>query len=273
MRVTFAVLLLITSPFAACAGDLPFGQFTQTQCVGCHQRETPEAVTDWQKGPHGNRAEPVDCIACHGSRHAKSMARARKSAACVVCHGGDKSIVARSYFTSKHGVIAALEGKSWDWSLPLADANYRAPTCAYCHMHDGSHGLPAKDDATITSCADCHAPRYADRIVESGKRSLKIGELKVQEAEAAIASALGNKGISIAEAQQLQMMADEMRKRALTSLRLGLGHHSPDYQWWYGQAALDGDLIKIKAFITRLRRTKDAAETTDKSSKTNRETP
>ncbi|NQU62105.1 MAG: hypothetical protein HQ512_13325 [Rhodospirillales bacterium] len=43
----------------------------------------------------------------------------------------------------------------------------------------------------------------------------------------------------------------------MKSLRLGFAHHSPDYQWWYGQAALDGDLLRVKAAASRLRRQKN----------------
>ena len=35
---------------------------------------------------------------------------------------------------------------------------------------------------------------------------------------------------------------------------LGVGHQSPDYQWWHGQPALDGDLINIKSMISDLQR-------------------
>ena len=33
------------------------------------------------------------------------------------------------------------------------------------------------------------------------------------------------------------------------NVRLGTGHQSPDYQWWHGQPALDGDLLRIKGII------------------------
>jgi hypothetical protein len=33
------------------------------------------------------------------------------------------------------------------------------------------------------------------------------------------------------------------------NVRLGVGHQSPDYQWWHGQPALDGDLLRIKGLI------------------------
>ena len=39
----------------------------------------------------------------------------------------------------------------------------------------------------------------------------------------------------------------------LRNLRLGAGHQSPDYQWWHGQPALDGDLIRIRNAVSRAR--------------------
>jgi hypothetical protein len=33
-----------------------------------------------------------------------------------------------------------------------------------------------------------------------------------------------------------------------------IGHRSPDYQWWHGQPALDGDLLRIKGALGELRR-------------------
>jgi hypothetical protein len=33
-----------------------------------------------------------------------------------------------------------------------------------------------------------------------------------------------------------------------------VGHQSPDYQWWHGQPALDGDLIRIRDAMDEARR-------------------
>jgi hypothetical protein len=39
---------------------------------------------------------------------------------------------------------------------------------------------------------------------------------------------------------QLDQMIKPVRTGPLRNLRHGHIHHSPGYQWWYGQAALDG---------------------------------
>ena len=256
MRAAGGILFAVVVAGAASAGEIPTGPFTQEACVACHERETPDLVSAWRAGPHGRGSDGSICVACHGARHERSAAKARMNQACVGCHGGEESTVARSYFTSKHGVIARLEGARWDWSQALAEANYRAPTCAYCHMHEGGHGLSAKDEAVRASCSDCHSTRYADVIFEAGERSLKIGSLKVREAETAIRSATESGGLTEKNTKSLDAKLARMREGAFFNLRLGLGHHSPDYQWWYGQAALDGDLIRIKAWITRVNREK-----------------
>ncbi len=254
MRIAICFLFAALVAGTSFAAELPAGSFTNDNCVECHHKETPGLVSAWRAGPHANNEMPDGCVACHGDRHLISMETARKNITCITCHGGEGSTVSRSYFTSKHGVIVKLEEQRWNWSKPLADANYRAPTCAYCHMHEGGHGLAANDEAVDIACNDCHAPRYTEVITQAGKRALEIGSLKVTEAETAIRSFLQRAGVSKANATELEAMASRMRNETLASLRQGLGHHSPDYQWWYGQAALDGDLIRIKARITRLHR-------------------
>jgi hypothetical protein len=45
-----------------------------------------------------------------------------------------------------------------------------------------------------------------------------------------------------------------MQERHLNNLYLGIGHQSPDYQWWHGQPALDGDLLRIRGALDELDR-------------------
>ena len=75
--------------------------------------------------------------------------------------------------------------------------------------------------------------------------------MKLREAEAAAA---GSPDAAVAE------LLDAMRTVTLRDLRLGIGHQSPDYQWWYGHAALDGDLLRIKAALSDLERRRAIAE-------------
>jgi hypothetical protein len=73
------------------------------------------------------------CIACH-TRHAFHLEEARTPEACFTCHMGPDHPNYEAYMSSKHGSIYAARGRDWDWSRPLAEARWDAPTCAYCHM-------------------------------------------------------------------------------------------------------------------------------------------
>lgn len=205
-----ALLLLLLLAFPALADEVPPGPFAEADCLGCHE---------------GMEAKPhAGCLSCHGDRHGR-LPQARKSQACIACHDGP---AARSHQTSKHGVIETLEGRRWDWTKPLAEANQRAPACAYCHRPHGKVDMQAV-------CVDCHSPRFAATVTEGAGRALDIGRLKLEEGRA-----VGGDPAAL--------------EKSFAALRLGLGHHSPDFQWWYGQAALDGDLIRLKADVTRQRR-------------------
>ena len=246
------LLLLLFIGFPARA-EPPSGPFSQTECVGCHGEKTPDLITAWRAGPHGTARTPAGCIACHGERHADSAARARRSETCIGCHDGPGAPAVRSYLTSKHGVIAAIEGGGYDFSRPLADANYRAPSCAYCHLHDGAHGAA---EQTGEACYDCHSPRYADTLVAAGKRGLDVGLMKMREAEDAVAARRRGGKLTSDETKELDAMLRAMRDGALVGLRVGTVHQAPDFQWWLGQAALDGALLRIKARLSRIDRQK-----------------
>lgn len=73
------------------------------------------------------------CIACH-TRHAFNLTEARKPEACYTCHMGPDHPNYEAYMSSKHGSVYAVRGAAWDWKVPLAQATYETPTCAYCHM-------------------------------------------------------------------------------------------------------------------------------------------
>ncbi|NOY64512.1 MAG: hypothetical protein GXO97_03835, partial [Nitrospirae bacterium] len=76
------------------------------------------------------------CTACH-TRHAFSIAEARKPEACGQCHLGPDHPQTEIYEESKHGAIFAAKGEHWNWDVPSGQWGPRdieAPTCATCHM-------------------------------------------------------------------------------------------------------------------------------------------
>ncbi len=217
---------------------------------------------------------PAGCVACHGGRHEKAASRARRDATCIDCHGANNAPEVHSYTTSKHGVLARLE--EHDWQRPLSSANYRAPGCGYCHMHSGNHDIGAVirpwrpgqatgsdereqvQDILRGICQDCHAPRYITNLFDNGERMLDIGRMKVREAALLMQQARARyqpEALEDAETHFLQM-----KQQHLKNLYLGIAHQSPDYQWWHGQPALDGDLVRIRGAIDKARRLKALAE-------------
>ncbi len=75
------------------------------------------------------------CATCH-TRHTFSISEARKPHTCGQCHLGYDHPQIEIYEESKHGNIYDSEGEEWNWSnLPWRPGiDFRAPTCATCHM-------------------------------------------------------------------------------------------------------------------------------------------
>ena len=169
---------------------------------------------------------------------------------CIDCHAGAAE---RSWALSKHGVIATIEaGRN----------RRRAPDCAGCHAVE-AQGTTAKHydarrtraqarEAASESCRACHSPRYTTEQNAAAQRGLAIGEMKRREAEALVAVA--RKELSGGELARIEKLFATLRDDDLRHLRLGLAHQSPDYQWWLGQAALDGSLLRIKSALGEARR-------------------
>lgn len=122
-----------------------------------------------------------------------------------------------------------------------------APGCANCHLHDRDHGdtMDAARGAEVREwvCGGCHAPRYVREQLDAGARLQEVADLKAEEAEHIAAQHPMGGNVSA----DLLVSA---RKHA-RNVRLGAGHQSPDYQWWHGQPALDGDLIRLRDAVAR----------------------
>jgi hypothetical protein len=270
MRRLLCAGLIGFSVMSMAGVPVPAGPFENSACLECHQQHNAELVAAWQQSAHGQTETLVTCVDCHGATHGNAAARARRDTTCVACHGGKDNPVVHSYTTSKHGVLVRLEQDEWDWERPLELANYRAPGCSYCHLHKGNHNVSASvragsameetdaaerervQDAMRAVCQDCHSPRYITRLFDNGEQMLDIGRMKVQEAAAVIEQAEGEfSGVELAAAREHFV---RMQSLHLKNVYLGVGHQSPDYQWWHGQPALDGDLLRIKGAVGELQR-------------------
>lgn len=234
-------------------------------CIECHEKDNPGLISDWRDSVHASTKPVTSCISCHGNLHSETGRFSRQNTTCIDCHGGKKSPAVHSYSTSKHGAIMQMEQNSYDWKKPLAGANYRTPGCSYCHMHEGDHNVDRmlRDKSTnqhITNrdqtlvqkvCQDCHSPRYITQLLDNGESMLKIAHMKVNEANTLIKNA--SKVFTDNELQPAKQIMIKMQQH-LKNVYLGVGHQSPDYQWWHGQPALDGDLLRIKGVISELHR-------------------
>jgi hypothetical protein len=121
------------------------GASDETGCQQCHgvtiqlddtghpTAETYPAAGIGNVYPTG---EVGNCTVCH-SRHSFDIAEARKPDACGGCHLGPDHPDVEIYENTKHGQIFATEGEEWVWDSPPGEwepGDYRAPTCATCHM-------------------------------------------------------------------------------------------------------------------------------------------
>ncbi|MDT8387814.1 MAG: multiheme c-type cytochrome [Thiogranum sp.] len=272
-------ILLMLCSITATAGTRVQGEFENSACLACHDEQDSELVAAWRDSAHGSVETTATCVSCHGNDHAEVASRARRDASCIACHGGPRGPVVHSYTTSKHGVLVRLE--PGDRKQPLSSANYRAPGCAYCHMHSGNHDVATVirswqpeqavavderervQDAQRSVCQDCHAPRYITNLFDNGERMLEIGHMKVREAAALMKQARADhEAAALQDAEQHFL---RMKQQHMKNLYLGVAHQSPDYQWWHGQPSLDGDLIRIRGAIGLLRRLK-ALESVEKNS-------
>lgn len=256
---------LIFSGYAIAEDDVLSlsGVLSNEQCIQCHEKTDVDLIENWRNSLHAKSESPVDCVACHGTAHDSAAIKARQDQLCVDCHGGEKDPVVHSYSSSKHGVLMKIEATRLDWTKPLAMANYRSPGCAYCHMHAAEHdvSLSVRQDIMKESknvqdvmravCQDCHSPRYITRLLENGEAMLEVARKKVREADVLIEQAANE----FTEQQLLPLRQQRLKmQQHMINVSLGAGHQSPDYQWWHGQPALDGDLLRIKAAISELRR-------------------
>ncbi|MBI4540787.1 MAG: c-type cytochrome [Gemmatimonadetes bacterium] len=199
------------------------------------------------------------CIACH-TRHAFNLEEARKPEACFTCHMGPDHPNYEAYMSSKHGSIYAARGRHWDWTRPLPEATWDAPTCAYCHMiyvgDDGaryaSHNMTrkivwgmgvqaalgqvrditatpenqAKRNEMVKVCLICHSEDKARSYLESADAHKLAGDALVLEGQE-ILRGLYEEGLI--EPSHGQVSAGLLRGPRFTAIEMpgGIAFHSP----------------------------------------------
>jgi len=221
---------------------------TPEVCGGCHDKQHGEFLAEARHGfpshvlamdravdaPHfvdKPKAEVQSCVQCHSvatkcdschTRHRFSAAEARRSEACITCHSGPPHPDDETYFASAHGQIYLQEGHEWDWSKPLQKGNYKAPTCAYCHMDEGRHQVAEKSmwkfgikeinpntssnkilrERWVKRCADCHEPQQARQWLKELDIERKSAWEKLYAAESILRSVRFNDAFSPAAGER-----------------------------------------------------------------------
>lgn len=149
-----------------------------------------------------------------------------ENAQCVACHEGITPGIVTDSRASRHAEPESTE--------PIG--------CPDCHGNDHQQlHLP-----TPRVCGACHAPRYVTEQLAAGTRLTEIARAKVREAEEL--AARHPEGATAVSGHL------ESIRRHLANVRLGAGHQSPDFQWWHGQPALDGDLIRLRHTVAHAMR-------------------
>ncbi len=165
-----------------------------------------------------------------------------------------------AYMSSKHGSIYATRGADWDWNRPLSEAQWDAPTCAYCHMlyvDDGgrrytSHNMSKKiiwgmgvqaalgqlEDITqtaesqatrnemIKTCVICHSEDKARGFLESADAHKLAGDALVVEARDILAELYASALIQPGHAQMAAGLLPGPRFSA-TELPMEVAQHWP----------------------------------------------
>jgi hydroxylamine dehydrogenase len=137
-------------------------------CYACHGtvvqvKEGRPVAQTWPNvgigriNPDGSKGS---CSSCH-TRHKFSIAEARKPEACDQCHLGPDHPQIEIYNESKHGTIYHAEANEWDFNPDdrrwQASRDFRAPTCAACHM-SAATGVPGSHDVTERLSWETQAP-------------------------------------------------------------------------------------------------------------------
>jgi len=198
-------------------------------CANCHRQQVQEFHDERRYGFPSHvlameravdakhfvdkpKAEVASCVQCHSvatkcdschTRHRFSAAEARRPEACITCHSGPPHPDDATYFASAHGQRYLAQGADWDWSRPLKQGNYAAPTCAYCHMHQGKHqvadkaiwkfglrevnplnsGNEVRRRAWLGVCDDCHEADWAQAKLRGLDKERKRAWGKLYAAE------------------------------------------------------------------------------------------
>jgi len=225
------------------------------------------------------------CSACH-TRHKFSKSEARKPEACDQCHLGPDHPQIEIYNESKHGTIYHAEGTTWEWD-PVnrpwtAATDFRAPTCAVCHMsaagaqpasHDVTRRLSWEAQAPLTVrpeqftpfpartewqkerkamrevCLQCHGTTWTAGHFENYDRVITLYNDTYYRPIRALMDDLYTMGLLSDETyfdEPLEWEFYEFWHHEGRRARMGTAMMAPDYAWWHGFYELKHRAVTIR---------------------------
>ncbi len=269
------------------------GASAETGCYQCHgvrievdENGKPSNHTYPMSGigniyPNG---EVGNCAVCH-TRHSFSLEESRKPEACGSCHLGPDHPDIEIYENSKHGQIYAAEGETWKWDSDPGDwepGDYRAPTCATCHMsgigdlettHNVSQRLywnawapesePRNSDDPMSSltgdaeagraemkqvCGECHSSTMVDGFFASADDAVKLYNEAYYKPAKAMLDDLADRGLLKDNpwADEFQIVYYYLWHHEGRRARQGALMGGPDWAHWHGFFDLQQDLYRLQ---------------------------
>jgi len=223
-----------------------------------------------RKNPDGTLGS---CSSCH-TRHRFSVVEARKPEACDQCHLGPDHPQIEIYNESKHGTIYHAEGDYWNWAPDdgqwRAGRDFRAPTCAACHMsatdtvahtHDVTERLSWETQAPLTVrpsefkpfpaetdwgierkkmkgvCLQCHSQVWTDEHFANLDRAVTNYNENYFKPIKTVIDSLYEDGFLSAQKyfdEDLEWEFYELWHHEGRRARMGAAMMAPDYAWWHG---------------------------------------
>ncbi len=213
------------------------------------------------------------CTSCH-TRHRFAVMEARKPEACGQCHLGPDHPQIEIYMESKHGDIYTAHGDSYNWNAApgtwTPGVDYRAPTCASCHMsgagpvltsHDVTERLAWETQAPLTIrpsdfkpfpaktnheverqkmkdiCLQCHGDTWVDgHFIRLDKVVEDYNDIYFKPAKKMLDD-LYAKGLLDNTKyfdERLEVEFYELWHHEGRRARFGAAMMAPDYAWWHG---------------------------------------
>jgi len=213
------------------------------------------------------------CTSCH-TRHRFSVAEARMPEACDQCHLGPDHPQIEIYEESKHGTIYHAYKSEYNFNAAggtwTPGVDYRAPTCAACHMsgsgkeptsHDVTSRLSWETQAPLTVrpqdfkpfpsgtnwkderqkmkniCSACHGDAWINDFYDGFDKAVQeYNEVYFKPAKAKL-DELYEKGLLDKTKffdERLEVEYYELWHHEGRRARMGAMMMAPDYAWWHG---------------------------------------